>query len=217
VVVGIVQDVLEDLPSSGGKKPPTADELSRALGKGLGIASITVASYAVETDANIPDGPAGEAERQNLVAYLSLKPRDAQDVMKPFAKAIAGTGVNVRYGRAIVENVDVVSGLGEVVKLALHWRRYFRERNRLQAAKQPIEARSWPGPTAPPATGAIDLTPGGPRPVGNIGVVDVGVGPQTPPPTEGVVLTPEMLRTMGVENDATRGPNGAVPQGVPAS
>lgn len=126
-VMAIVTEIGDGIGKS--KRAPSEEELTRAFGKGISITSIGVASYAAETDPTIEDGQNGEAQRDALVDYLSLPPKAANDLMAPIGRLVAGTTINKRYGRTIVNNVDAVASVSELVKLGLHWRRYFRERD----------------------------------------------------------------------------------------
>jgi hypothetical protein len=166
-VVATVRDIAEGVRGRG---VPSADQLTNAFGRGLGLTSVAVASWAVETDPNIPDGQAGEALRDHLVDELSLTHKAAEDVMRPLAKAFADTNLNKKHGRAIVENVDVVASLAELAKLGLSWRRYFRGRAAFgQPAGPPalVDVNSTRGPGPMPPTGDTVVT--SPAPV--LGVV----------------------------------------------
>lgn len=162
-VVALVRDMGE---AARGRGVPSAEQLTSAFGRGLGLTSIAVASWAVETDPNIPDGPPGEPLRDHLVDELSLTPKAAEDVMRPLAKAFSDTGLNRKYGRQIVENVDVVASIAELAKLSLNWRKYFRERSAATAAAGP-----------PPIVNATSTMIPAPGPT-----------LQSPPPQQGVVL-----------------------------
>jgi hypothetical protein len=161
-ILAVVHDMADEMGK--GKRAPSADELAAALGKGLSVASVAVASYFAETDPTISDGPEGDKDRDDLVDYLSLPPAHARNVMSPVGRLIATTPLNKRYGRTIVENVDVVESIGEVGKLVMHWRRYMRLRNEATQARNPgpIPLASFVVPQA--ATTTNGSVPPGPQP-----------------------------------------------------
>lgn len=147
-----------------GRGVPTASDLANGLGRGVQILSVVAASYAAETD----DSLTTEAQRDALVRELMLPPRAAVDIMEPLAEGFAKTGINKRYGRQIVDNVDALASLGELGKMYFKWRRYFRLR---EERKPYVVADSTtyypPGapPSAPgPATPQNEPTPPGPPP-----------------------------------------------------
>lgn len=130
--LGVVRDIAAQI--GDGKRVPTADDLTRGLGRGLGLTTVAAASYAAESDPNIPEGPEGEALRDQLVDYLSLTDKAARDVMAPFGRAFAPTKLNKKYGRAVVDHVDLIASGSELVTMGMHWRRYWRRRNTAAAA-----------------------------------------------------------------------------------
>lgn len=172
---------IRDIADAVGKRngAPTADDLAKGLGRGLGILSTAVASYAVETDETIPEGPDGDSQRDQLIDYLSFNDRQAVQVMTAPAKAFAPTKLNKRFGRKVVDNVDVAASAAEVGIMFAHWRRYFRSRRfreqQMGGAPPPaavvIDANATPAPSQQPTSG-----PGR--------------------ETQGVVVTAEMVQRM---------------------
>lgn len=122
--VAVLREIGSGARASGRKGVPTATDLAQGLGRGIQVLSVTAAAYAAETDESLTT----EAQRDALVHDLMLSPRGATDIMEPIANAFAPTSINKRYGRAIIDNVDAVASIGELAKLALRWRRYFRVR-----------------------------------------------------------------------------------------
>ena len=189
-VVGIIRDARDQIPLGTGA--PSSTDLTKALGRGLGLVSMAVATYAVESDEGLTDD-----ERDDLAADLSLSERQASDVMRPIGKAFAGTNLNRKFGRQVVENVDAVSSVAELVTLGLNWRRYFRDR----AARSPRATRgavvdtraavipdgSVPPPPGPGPGGRAVAAPSRPRRNAQASA--------TPPPQQGVIITPDMIRT----------------------
>jgi hypothetical protein len=183
-VLAVVHDMADEIGK--GKRPPTADELAGALGKGLSVASVAVASYFAETDPTIAVGIEGDKDRDDLVDYLSLPPAHARNVMSPVGRLIATTPLNKRYGRTIVENVDVVESIGEVGKLVLHWRRYMHLRSEAVAGQRPAQ------PMASFVVPPPQTTPNN----GNTPLISVPPGPQDGSVTDqmaGKLVTPDDL------------------------
>lgn len=138
-VLALVDTAREEL---GDGKAPDAAALSRALGRMVNVASVAVASYAAETDPR----DLTDSQREGIVTDLSLRRDAAEDLMAPIGRSIARSKLNAKYGKGIVENVETVTSVAEVAKLVMHWRRYFRERDR--AAKgfpPPPHVASYPG------------------------------------------------------------------------
>lgn len=195
-VVGVLRDMQAQIPTGTGA--PSGHDLTKALGRGVGLVSLAVAGYAVETDEGLTD-----AQRDQLADELSLTPRQAEDVVRPLAKAFAPTKLNRRFGRQVVENVDAVSSVAELTTLALSWRRYFKDRA-VREGRRPAPAvvidttGTYPDGGLPP--------PPGPGPGG--AAVD-GMAPRngheytTPAPQGGVVVSADMVRPVrGSENGA---------------
>jgi hypothetical protein len=130
-----------------GKGVPSASDLANGLGRGVQILSVVAAAYAAETDPTLTN----EAERDALVRELMLPPRAAVDIMEPLGNAFAGTSINKRYGRQIVDNVDAVASLGELGKMYFKWRRYFRVREERMAHTVAPGVTYHPPQSPPPA------------------------------------------------------------------
>lgn len=180
--IAVVRDIASEIGNRKGV--PTADDLTNGLGRGLGLVSIAVASYAAETDPEIPEGAPGNDERDRLVDYLSLSDKAAKDVMRPLGKAFAPTRLNRRFGRQIVDNVDAVASVAELVTLGVHWRNYFRHRRQLGDVATSRAADVF----APVAAPQPPLRPSP--------AMDVASTPPvvtSPAPTSGVVVTREMI------------------------
>lgn len=181
-----LRDIAESIGDN--RRVPTANDLAKGLGKGLAMTTTAAAVYAVETDQAIPEGAQGQEQRNFLVGYLSLKERAAADVMMPIARMIAPTGLNKKYGRQIVDNVDVVASFSELGAMAMHWRNYLRAR---AIMNRPPEA-------APPATlGGGNVAAGAPLfAVPDIAPPPVNAeggyngGATSPPPMSGVLYVP---------------------------
>lgn len=149
-VVSVIRDAASEV-SDKTDKPPTVDELGKALGRLFYTGSVAEASYLVETDPTIP--PGDEASRDALHKYLSLTPNDARDLAYPFARVFGRSKLNARFGRTLVDNIDVASSVAVVVELGVHHRRYLRERRRRIAALEGgaplvLPPSAGPGPSA---------------------------------------------------------------------
>ena len=180
---------------------PTAAQLAAGLGRGLAIASIFAANLAADTDPTIGPGEVGARQKDALIDELALTPKAATDVMAPIARALSGTKANAKYGRAVVDNVDVVASILEIGTLGWRWRSYFRDRAFVMA-----QMRGEINPAGYPVTSPPDLTvappPGSPPPAtpspagpggGPASVVQGGMV-TTPPPSGGRLATPEDVK-----------------------
>src|ERR1035437_4539141 len=176
-IMGVVRDVRNEL--AGGKGSPSEDQLANAMGRTLGLLTTAVASYAVDTDADLP-----EEEQDKVIAYLSLSQKAAKDTVRPLAHLAAPSKLNKRFGRVVVDNVDAAGSVLEIGELVLHWRFYFKDRARRNP--KPIEATARqipsPMPSDPPHAPGGTATPAEQ-------VVTSGA------PMQGVVVSAEMLQT----------------------
>lgn len=199
-VTGVLRDMQAEIGTGTG--PPNTGELTRAFGRGLGLVSSAVASYAVETDELLP-----LHERDQVAARLSISQRRAEDVVRPLAKLTHGTKVNTKFGRKAVENVDAIASISEIGMLAMEWRRYFKERAQRQriARGEPITVEAeavlfdagLPPPPGPgPGGSSVEGTPIPPEPT------------TSPSPSRGVVMTPEMIEAIRRRGNGNgRGPH----------
>lgn len=193
-----IGEVASELGAGRGRKTaPKAEELAQAGGKAITIITTAAASYLAETDERLPDTPEGDAERDAIVDRLAVPQKAGAAIMRPVGRAVAPTKINTRFGRQIVDNVDLVESASEVVTALIEWRRYLRERRRgtATAAVAPVipmvpptpsESAEAP-PAAPPTNGSAP--PPMPPPAG----APVAT---TPGPTRGVIVTPEMVQSM---------------------
>lgn len=193
-VTSTVKSITGEAGAGTKKTPPNADDLARGLGRGVSLVSIAVASWMAETDDGIPWDESGDAERDRIVADLSLSDKAGKEVMVPLARAIAPTRVNRRFGRGIVDNADAVGSIAELGTLFLHYRRYFRQRRNRERygivsgppagampAGLPIPWQPQPGPAQYRDEPAEPMAPAAPPP---------GAA-QTPPPLNGRVVSAE--------------------------
>lgn len=181
---------VRDIASAVGSRKgiPTANDLAEGLGRGLSLVTIAVSSFMVESDGTIPDTPAGEAERDRLVDYLSLPNAGAVKIMAPVGRAIAPTSINRRFGRQIVDNVDLAASVSELGILAMHWRKYLSARKVYPAAGTPLAGPMGAGPPAAavPTAPTMDTTPAA----------------TTPPPVQGRVLSGEEVQRLVAERES---------------
>lgn len=200
-VLSIVRDAADSVTGRGA---PSAEALSRGLGRAVHLGTLAGASYVIESDPNIPEGQQGDALRDLYIGQMSLSEKSAQALFRPLAKPIAGTKFNKKYGRDIIENVDAIAAISEVAILAGAWRRYFRERNQFNAMHAPA-----PQPfTAVPMEPAQIMQEQAPIPGADL---PLGLQPQpnpamdglptSPAPMNGVVMTPELVRQIRERND----------------
>lgn len=191
-VISAVRDVAAGVT---GKGTPNADQLGNGLGRGLGLLTMSVATFAVETDPAIPRTPEGDQQRDGLVDYLSLSPEAAAAIMRPVGRALAPTKLNQRYGRKVVDNVDLIGSAAELIQVGYHWREYFK----MRAAFAAQIAAGTPAGTQPPGVPAM-----APAPTATPGetVIHPSGLVQTPPPASGVVLDAAMIAEMQQQRSA---------------
>lgn len=186
-VISAVRDVAAGVT---GKGTPNADQLGNGLGRGLGLLTMSVATFAVETDPAIPRTPEGDQARDGLVDYLSLSPEAATAIMRPVGRALAPTKLNQRYGRKVVDNVDLIGSAAELIQVGYHWREYFK----MRAAFAAQAAGVTPANQGAGAVPAMAPAPTVSTPEGT--VVHPSGLVQTPPPASGVVLDAAMIAEM---------------------
>lgn len=200
-VTAVVRDAAAEVTDKS-TKPPTIPELTNAFTRFVGTVSVAEASYLAETDATIST----EEDRDAVVDYLRLSPKDAQEVAYPFARALGRTKLNARYGRAIVDNIDAGSAAAALFQLGVRHRRYFRERRRREAELglrprglhlAPVAGAEAPV-VAPPAPTVVTPT----SPEAYVGFVPPG-GTTEPGEMRGIVAqgpTMEQMRAVGSPN-----------------
>jgi len=170
----------------GGKKAPTAQQLTAAFAKLYGYASFGVWSMVLDGDPNITT----EDQHDAFIAQLAADDQTAIATVRPLARLTAGSKLNQRFGRAVVDNVDVVESLSAIFDQARAARSYFRAR-----AQAGVPGPS-PVAAGPPGLGSTQ--PAGP-------------GPTTAPgETQGVLVTPAMIHPAGA-TDAWGGRFGDIP------
>ena len=179
--IGILRDVAADLERpSRSPGPPTVDELTKAMGRGLYTLGVGAAAYFAETDPTCQT----EQDRETVQNYLEIPAAAARDMMSPIAKAFGRSKINARYGRTVVDNVDVVTSITELGMVAVRYRRYFRIRAQME--------RAMLGQAPPPSAWkpAADGDPLAPVPPG------MGTVMADPHATKGVVVDAAMVAAM---------------------
>lgn len=170
-VLGAMQEAASEI-GVGKKGAPSSDELAAGLGRLLTIATMGTATLAAETDPAIPRGDEGQKQRDIVIDLLTLDEQSAKSAMVPFARAAAGTRLNKRYGRAVVDNVDVLGALFDLGLLLKNWNDYLQMRRELTAelrrrAESAPRLSMAPAPTETAAAAAPSPSPqNGARPPG---------------------------------------------------
>lgn len=182
VPIKVLKGVADEIPDRKGS--PTEKDLTKAFARGIGTISVLAASFAAETDPTIQT----EEDRDAVTDYLSLAPEAATEIAYPFAKAFGKSRLNKRYGRALVDNIDLVSAGAEIVNYAVRWRRYMGERRRREA--------QFAGVQAAPTNGHVIGTNGNAPPVyyPPPGTGEPAVGFPGPPSMQGHVVSGADLR-----------------------
>ncbi|HEY2300519.1 MAG TPA: hypothetical protein VGH66_01420 [Acidimicrobiales bacterium] len=166
-----------------GKRPPTADQLAAAMGKGLGYGTVLAAGAMVAGDPRINS----EDDENAAVSMLSASPEEAKAICHPIARYLAASKLNVTAGRSIVDNSDIFDSLYAMAEVVSRMRRYSRARASYLAAVTPIPMGPGPAPAAADVTAPIDLA------AARVAASAAAGYPQSPPGTQGIVVTPEML------------------------
>lgn len=179
-VLGVVRDMAAHV---GGSGAPSEAQLAKALGRGTAIVTTAGAVAFVESDPSIPPTPEGEALKDRLVDDLAVPQKTGEDIWRPIARMLAPTGLNRRYGRKIVDNIDVLGSLAELIAIGNNWRRAFQARAAggfgvVYGLTVPLVA---PGAAAVAPPGAV-IAPNGQV--------------TTPPPAMGRLVTAEDVQRM---------------------
>ncbi len=185
-VLGVVRDIRDAIGDKKGT--PSHEDLAKGLGRGLTFATIGAATLVVDTDARIGYGPDADAVRSDLIDRLSLPERAAVDVMSPIARMLAPSKLNARYGRAVVDNVDVLGSFFELAMLMRTWSQYLGQRRADTRPAVDPSGGEIPGQVAPPlytapASGYVPTA------------ADLD-GITTPPPQSGHVMTAADIEAM---------------------
>lgn len=169
--VSVARRVQKDVT---GKTAPTVDQLTKASGRLLGYGSIAIASIIVDDDPRRPQ--MSEPQVEALIDTLSAQPSEAEDIMRPLARIFAGTTLNKRVGRKIVDNMDAADSIVALLMLSRRWQKYLGDRREYTAAVQ--------GGVAPVVQQQA------PASNGNVPAMD----------RQGVVVTPDMVTEMRRNN-----------------
>jgi hypothetical protein len=191
-VLSSVRDVASAVTGTG---VPNTDQLAAALGRGLSLSNFAWSAFRVESDRGIPP-----AIRQPLIEHLTITEPDAAAVTRPIAKLMAGTRFNQKYGRAVVENVDMIGALAGIAQIVYHNVEYERDRSariRAMRAHQAQQGAAGVGPATftPPMSPAAPAAPVVPDAEGGFTHTQGGMN--------GVVIGPEDVARM----QAQRGSN----------
>lgn len=193
-VVSLLRAAASEVSGSGS---PSGDALAKAGGRALQLVSGAVSSFVVETDPYIAD----EAEREAIWEALTIDVDTANNVMAPVGKMLAGTSLNAKYGRGVVDNVDVLGSVLELTQLGMRWRRYLSTRSQHAAALAGQHTPA-PAPLAPASFQAVPQNvPTLTDQPGGVPAASVSPGTLTsPPPQAGVVMTPDIVAAMRRQN-----------------
>jgi hypothetical protein len=153
--VRVVEDMARDAGAGKGIGIPSETDLSRAMARAIGTATGAVAIYAVETDPRFGNN---DALKEQTVDYLSPSKDEAMEIAAPLARAFSRSPLNKKYGRAVVDNIDVVGSIAALVTLSMHWRHFYADRRLYQQSMQgdqPFRAPVVPEFQPPQANGAV--------------------------------------------------------------
>lgn len=165
----------------GGKGAPTPEQLTKASGRLLGYGSIALSSIVVDDDPR--RNLMTDQQVDDLVAVLSVQPDEAEDIMRPLCRIFAGTTLNKRAGRKIVDNMDAADSVVALLMISRRWQKYFADRAAYSQQSVPT------GPV--PSTAPVDRTPSsGPGPTVEQYAYNAGVQDSR----QGVIVTPDMVK-----------------------
>lgn len=172
--VTVLSAVRESRDELKGKRPPTVDQLTRALGKAVGYGSVLVASQLVDGDPRLAD----DDEEAAAVELLAMTPDEAASIVHPLARYVGGSKLNSSFGRTIVDHSDLFDCTYALTEWLARTRRYQRHRRAAEAAgitATPENVReAQPFRTTPPPRTGVVMTPDmihtnghGPQPIVN--------------------------------------------------
>lgn len=160
----------------GGSAPPTAAQLTKGLARFATLGTMFGATWMAESDP-FYDGPGMQDASDQLVADLTISEDDAAKLLHPVGRVLAPTGINRKFGRAVIDNVDLADTLYIAMELSLTWRRAARDRREHMRAMRaqlasvtplpvagpvppPAPADTMPGTVPPPTPAPVDTAPG---------------------------------------------------------
>lgn len=155
------------------KSPPKADDLARGFARIDGYVSVTVIGALVDADPR----PLSDGQRDALIGELAPSAEHCLATWRPFARIAAGTQLNKRYGRTLVENLDWADFLAALGTRSRPIMAYLRDRRAWAAGGGPADV----GPGPMPAQAGPDAFMGPSAAYG------------APEGMRGVVVTPDML------------------------
>jgi hypothetical protein len=166
------------------KGPPSLDDLNKALARIDGYVSTVAIGALVDADPR----PLDEQTRGQLIEWMAPTTEECLSTWRPVARMFAGTELNKRYGRTVVDNVDAIDAVATVVERYRRISAYMRRRD----VTTPAQLSAVPNASADPRLGpsaaatpenmqGVVVTPGMVPGSPNANVID----PEQPPPSEG--------------------------------
>lgn len=125
-VVKVVADVAAAVDPRPSRKIPTADEWEKPFAKALVYGSVFYLWWLTTDD----DG--NEIDTREY----ELDDERAELIVPPFARLFARTSLNRRYGRDLIENMDIVVSAVAVVTYVMDTRPLWRAKRERQLARQ---------------------------------------------------------------------------------
>lgn len=173
------------------KRPPTEAEWEKSLGRALSEVTVFGAYMSIEHDPR----ELSEQQEEALVEYLSLSPPEGREVAAPIGRIIARTPLNRKYGRTVVDNLDLVNSVATIATLMRHWSSYRRERKAMETPGATItELRPSAAPPPPVPSAAPRRVEAAPDYAAPMAEPEVVVGEDVPGPRSGRTVTAAMLR-----------------------
>lgn len=112
-VLKVVKDVADATDSRPSRKPPTADEWEKPIARGMVYVSVFYVWWLTTDD---------EGNELGDTSRFELDDERAALISTPFARLWARTPLNRRYGRDMIENVDMLVAVSALVTYVMDTR-----------------------------------------------------------------------------------------------
>lgn len=147
--LSVVHDARDEI--SARKGAPSADDLTKALGRAYGLVATFAWSALVDTDPRYRD----DDERQAVVEQLAPTAGEAAATVRPAARALAQLDWMKQHGRQLVENIDALDTVYVIAEQVRRGRAYIAERRAYERAVAGGTAQQL-HTVGPPAGGGLD-------------------------------------------------------------
>jgi hypothetical protein len=161
---GTAGDTVGD--GAGKKGAPSAADLSKTFGKLASIGSSLAAGMMVEGDPRIPLSDNPDRTEERMVDALTLNEREAMILVRPLGVLMAGTKINAKVGRKIVDAAPLLDSAAVAAAYIREIRAYRRDRRLwdiqyVEASARPAPARHYNPVDQTMHAGKTSAPPGG--------------------------------------------------------